>query len=107
MHDHNDVCPPLPPLRWGLASLRAEANPEVRWLCAGYLALGSVTLLTSRWKTGKTTLISVLLARLKTGGDLAGLPVAAGRAVVLSEESSEQWLLRPPLRLCGQFLVRS
>ncbi|HEY7159472.1 MAG TPA: AAA family ATPase, partial [Gemmataceae bacterium] len=65
-----------------------------RWLWRGYLALGSVTLLTSRWKSGKTTLTSVLLARMKAGGALAGLPVAAGRAVVLSEEPSEQWLLR-------------
>jgi hypothetical protein len=35
-----------------------------------------------------------LLARMKAGGTLAGLPVTAGRAVVVSEESSEQWLLR-------------
>jgi hypothetical protein len=29
---------------------------------------GKVTLLTSQWKAGKTTLLSVLLARLKQGG---------------------------------------
>ena len=31
---------------------------------------------------------------MKAGGTLTGLPVTAGRAVVISEESSEQWLLR-------------
>lgn len=84
----------LPPLRWGLAGLRSEAAPKLRWLWHGYLAVGAVTLLTSQWKIGKTTLLSILLARMKTGGTLAGLPVSAGRAVVISEESSEQWLLR-------------
>jgi hypothetical protein len=48
-------------------------------------------LLTSQWKAGKTTLASVLLARMKNGGELAGLPVAAGRAVVISEEAPEHW----------------
>jgi len=42
---------------------------------------GNITLLTSQWKSGKTTLIAVLLSRLKAGGQLAGLPVLPGRAV--------------------------
>ncbi|MGH7227380.1 MAG: AAA family ATPase, partial [Gemmataceae bacterium] len=84
-----------PPLCWGLASLRTDASEnQLRWLWQGYLIPGAVTLLTSQWKTGKTTLLSVLLSRMKTGGVLAGLAVTAGRAIVLSEESSEQWLLR-------------
>ena len=33
------------------------------WLWRGYLAHGFLTLLTSQWKTGKTTLLAVLLAR--------------------------------------------
>ncbi len=67
--------------------------PEARgdWLWQGYLLPGSVTLLTSLWKSGKTTLLSVLLSRLKTGGELAGLPVRSARAVVVSEESPELW----------------
>jgi AAA domain len=36
----------------------------------------------------------VLLAKLKTGGMLAGLPLAAGRAVVISEESPGHWYRR-------------
>jgi hypothetical protein len=84
----------VPPPRWGLAALHTEAAPELRWLWHGYLAAGAVSLLTSQWKIGKTTLLSILLARMKAGGALAGLPVSAGRAVVISEESTQQWLLR-------------
>jgi hypothetical protein len=36
----------------------------------------------------------VLLARLKTGGELAGLPVAPGKAVVISEEPRHLWEIR-------------
>jgi AAA domain len=84
----------LPPLQWGMTSLLAGAGADLRWLWHGYLAPGVVTLLSSQWKTGKTTLASVLLARMKAGGSLAGLPVAAGRAVVVSEEPAEQWVRR-------------
>jgi hypothetical protein len=65
----------------------------------GYLAPGNVTLLTSQCKSGKFTLLSVLLARLKTGGLLAGLPVAPGKAAAISAESAEQWLTRSRKRL--------
>jgi len=94
MHAHDENASPLPPLQWGMASLRTEASPSVPWLWHGYLAAGAVTLLTSQWKTGKTTLTSVLLSHMKAGGGLAGRAVAAGRAVVLSEEPTSQWVLR-------------
>ena len=94
MHAPDENPPPLPPIRWGMASLRTEAAPTVPWLWRGYLAAGAVTLLTSQWKTGKTTLTSVLLSRMKTGGTLAGLSLTAGRAIVLSEEPPSQWVLR-------------
>jgi hypothetical protein len=61
------------------------------WLWHGYLGPGKVTLLTSQWKSGKTTLLSLLLARMQQGGLLAGLPVAAGKAFVISEESEAHW----------------
>ncbi len=64
------------------------------WLWHGYLGPGKVALLTSQWKSGKTTLVSLLLARMQQGGQLAGLPVAAGRAFVISEESETDWRLR-------------
>src|SRR5690606_8737705 len=47
----------------------AEAPaPSIDWIWQGYLARGATTLLTSQWKAGKTTLVSVLLARLARGG---------------------------------------
>jgi RecA-family ATPase len=70
------------------------APPSCPWLWHGYLASGCITLLTSPWKAGKTTLVSALLTRLGSGGELAGLPVRAGRAAIVSEESIEQWRLR-------------
>jgi len=73
------------------AALKLPAETRRDWLWQGFLLPGAVTLLTSLWKSGKTTLLSVLLARLKTGGELAGLPVRAGRAVVVSEEAPELW----------------
>jgi hypothetical protein len=83
-----------PVLLWGSASLQAGAPTDKSWLWHGYLAPGALTLLTSQWKSGKTTLISVLLARLKTGGEFAGLPLAAGKAVVISEEPRQLWEIR-------------
>ena len=73
------------------ADLKAAGPPERHWLWQGYLVPGGVTLLTSQWKSGKSTLISVLLARMRTGGLFAGLPLAAGRAVVVSEEDPSLW----------------
>lgn len=64
------------------------------WLWHGYLAPGNVTLLTSQWKSGKTTLIAVLLNRLRAWGRLAGRAVAPGKAIVISEESTMHWQLR-------------
>jgi hypothetical protein len=73
-----------------------EAEPALppAWLWQGYLAAGAVTLLTSQWKSGKTTLLSVLLARMAAGGEVAGRAVAAARAVVVTEESRRLWALR-------------
>src|SRR5262245_38485074 len=63
--NHSPLAPrPAPLILWGAARLAASAPPLAAWLWQGYLAPGAVTLLTSRWKAGKTTLASVLLARL-------------------------------------------
>jgi hypothetical protein len=74
--------------------LGSAAASHGRWLWSGYLAPGALTLLSSQWKTGKTTLLSVLLAKLNTGGTLAGLPVTPGKAVVVSEEPPVLWYER-------------
>lgn len=68
------------------------------WLLPGFLARGNLTLLTSMWKAGKTTLLAHLLARRVTGKPLLDLPVAPGKTVVISEESRTLWADR-----CRQF----
>jgi hypothetical protein len=73
------------------ADLKATDQRATNWLWHGYLVPGGVTVLTSQWKAGKSTLLSVLLSRLKTGGELAGRALAAGRAVVVSEEGPSMW----------------
>ena len=70
-----------------LDELRAASTVETCWLWQGFVAAGNLTLLTSQWKSGKTTLVSVLLSKMKTGGKLAGLQLAAGKAAVVSEEA--------------------
>src|SRR6516162_3611355 len=73
----------------------AAASPEAPdWLWRGYLAPGQLTLLTSLWKSGKTTLLSVLLARMKGGGDLLGMTVRPTRVLILSEENRNLWAMR-------------
>ena len=72
----------------------AANTPPADWLWQGYLARGAFTLLTGMWKAGKTTLLSLLLSRRKTGGTLAGLPVTAGKSVVISEEGPGLWAER-------------
>ncbi len=81
------------PALW-LDDLEQAAVSHLDWLWQGYLAAGNVTLLTSQWKAGKTTLLSLLLDRMKSSGALAGLPVRAGKALVVSEESPAMWLER-------------
>ncbi len=79
------------------------------WLWHGYLARGKVTAMISPPKSGKTTLVSHLLARFAEGGQLAGLKVAQGRAVVVSEESAPDWDARCRKLALGQnvqFLCR-
>jgi hypothetical protein len=44
-------------LLWGTASLQSGAPRAIPWLWEGYLAPGALTLLTSLWKSGKTTLV--------------------------------------------------
>ncbi len=61
------------------------------WLWQGFLARAAITLLTSQWKAGKTTLLTMLLARRAVGGTLAGLAVAPGKTVVVSEEPPAIW----------------
>jgi len=88
-----DTVPSTPPeFRFlSIRDIQATTAPHVEWVWEGYLPAASIALLTSVWKSGKTTLLSVLLAKMQSGGTLAGLAVRPGRAVVLSEESPTLW----------------
>ncbi|MFL5338743.1 MAG: AAA family ATPase [Gemmataceae bacterium] len=88
------VCSAYVPPAVKLGQLSVATAATAAWLWDGYLAAGKVTLLTSLWKMGKTTLLSVLLARMKAGGELAGRAVRAGGAVVVTEESPDYWVER-------------
>src|SRR5438046_10696915 len=68
-----------------------DGAADLEWVWDGYVGSGQVTLLTSQWKCGKTTLLSVLLARMAAGGTLAGRAVRPGSVVVLSEEAKALW----------------
>src|SRR5438552_3132446 len=72
----------------------AASQAQADWLWQGFIARGNITLLTSMWKSGKTTLLSLLLGRRKLGGVLAGLPVQPGKTAVVTEELSSLWAQR-------------
>jgi hypothetical protein len=57
------------------------------------------------WKSGKTTLIAILLDRLREGGAFGGRTLHPGRAVILSEESKEQWRLRAEKLTFGDYVT--
>src|SRR5438876_140384 len=85
---------PAVPTFGELGDIQSLPSPTANWLWDGFLAAGKVTLLTSLWKTGKTTLLSILLAKMKAGGELAGRRVSAARPAVVSEESPDYWAER-------------
>jgi hypothetical protein len=60
------------------------------------IAEETITLLSAPEKTGKSTLLSLLLDRRHRGGSLLGKPVRPGRTIVCSEEHDLIWALRQP-----------
>src|SRR5688500_19709156 len=83
----------LLPETWN-TELVGRPRSALDWVWPGYLARGAVTLLTSQWKTGKTTLVSALIARMARGGELAGLTVRPARVAIASEETLDCWQRR-------------
>jgi hypothetical protein len=78
-----------------------KTNLATDWLWDGYLARGTITLLTGNWKVGKTTLLTGLLQRLAAGGQFLGRRCEPARAWVVSEESVRQWVDRVRLMPVG------
>jgi hypothetical protein len=68
-------------------------DPEINWIWGegrkGFLAKGMLTDFYGLWKSGKTTLLANVLA--KRGDALLGLPVKAGRTLMISEEPVTSW----------------
>jgi hypothetical protein len=71
-----------------------DSDPTRKWVWDGYLAPGQITLFTSLWKSGKTTLLSHLLAQRRSGRALAGKSVSAGASIIVSEEAKMHWQAR-------------
>src|SRR5437868_5086037 len=68
----------------------------IPWVWDGLVAEDAVTLLSAPEKTGKTTLLSLLLDRRREGGQLLGRTVCPGRTILCSEENDNLWVLRQP-----------
>ncbi len=75
---------------WADAIPRAADEPG-DWIWQGLIKPGNVTLLTSQWKAGKTTLLSILLGLRVAGAMLGGLAVKPGTTLVVTEEDLPLW----------------
>ena len=94
-----------------MAAVDAEpvAENETAWIWNGFLMPGDITLLTSRWKTGKTTLLAGLLRHLETGTPFLERDTRPARAWIVSEESRAQWrerLRRMPIGSHVELIAR-
>ncbi len=95
-----------------MESVQSDAPPGAGsddWLWRGYLKPGDITLLTSLWKTGKTTLLAGILRSLGSGMAFLDRPTRPARAWVVSEESQSQWrerLARMPIGPHVQLIAR-
>jgi hypothetical protein len=82
-----------------------KARRSIPWIWEGVLVEGGVTLLSAPEKIGKTTLLSLLLDRRRTGGELLGRTVYPGKTILCSEENAQLWALRQPPLDFGPNLV--
>src|SRR5438309_7004809 len=80
---------------YGNASLQTREH-QIPWIWDGLVAEEAITLLSAPEKTGKTTLLSLLLDRRREGGQLLGRTVSPGRTILCSEENDRLWVLRQP-----------
>jgi hypothetical protein len=90
-------------ISYGNEWLRSLKDKTIPWIWDGLVAEEAITLLSAPEKTGKTTLLSLLLDRRRTGGQLLGRTVSPGGTILCSEEHSRLWELRqPPLDFGSQ-----
>src|ERR1700730_7795844 len=105
----------FPPQQYWDTQVESMPESAANWVWPGFVARGAMTLLTSMWKSGKTTLLAHLLARrvsFPSPDDGRGIrhacpspedergvgvrvlldrPVPPGKTVVISEESRCLW----------------
>jgi hypothetical protein len=72
----------------------APTDSANNWIWHGFLRPGQITLMTGLPKTGKTTLLSHILAHRQSGTPLLDRPMRPGVTVVLSEEGRALWYPR-------------
>ncbi|MBI3409562.1 MAG: AAA family ATPase, partial [Planctomycetes bacterium] len=72
------------------------------WIWHGLIAKGHVTLLTSLWKSGKSTLIGHLLAARKADSIFLGQAIKRGTTAIVSEEAPLNWGQRSRLLIFGE-----
>ena len=77
-----------------ISQLAPPSLAESDWLWHGYLARGNVTLLTSVWKAGKTTLLAGLARALGSGTPFLGRPCTTASVLIVTEESERHWAAR-------------
>jgi hypothetical protein len=70
------------------------AAAATQWIWEGFLAPGQITLFTSMWKSGKTTLLAHLLAQRQKPGLLLERAVSPGLSAIVSEETASLWHAR-------------
>jgi hypothetical protein len=80
---------------YGNDSLQSFKAP-IPWIWEGLVAEEAIKLVSAPEKTGKTTLLSLLLDRRREGGQLLGRTVRPGRTILCSEENCVLWGLRQP-----------
>ena len=77
-----------------LGSVDATSTRPVEWVWQGLLARGDITLLTSAWKSGKTTLLAGLLDALDTGRPFLGHDTTPAATLIVTEEAPVHWAER-------------
>jgi hypothetical protein len=76
------------------AEFAAAPSPPVEWVWEGIVAERNITLLTSLWKAGKSTLLAMLLARRHSGNALLDRFIQPGGSAVVTEEPADLWQRR-------------
>lgn len=84
---------PAHPVIVNCADLKSEQYDD-NYLWQGILYPNAVTLLLALWKSGKTTLMTMLLKTMEVGGVFLGYPVRATRVLYVTEEHLNIWVQR-------------